>query len=40
MDDEVTREKWWPLTDACMATRASDTIGDVWTDAEMLMWLA
>lgn len=37
--DETTRERWWPLTDACMATRASDQIGDVWTDAEMLMWL-
>jgi len=35
----VIREKWWPITDACMRAVDGGSEGDVWRDAELVMFL-
>lgn len=37
--DPTTHDKWWPLTDACMQVEPGHERGDVWTDAEMVMFM-
>ena len=39
-DDPTTRDKWWPLTDACQQVLAGTPEGEQWLPLEMLMHLA
>lgn len=38
-NDPIVREKWWPLTDPCMRAVDGGLGGDVWRDAELVMFL-
>ena len=37
--DPVIRERWWPITDACMKPVDGGSGGDVWREAELVMFL-
>lgn len=36
-NDETTREKWWPITDACQRVLDGTPAGTQWLPLEMLM---
>jgi L-rhamnose mutarotase len=36
-DDPTTRDKWWPITDACQKRLPSTPKGEQWKSLEMLM---
>ena len=36
-DDPTTRDKWWPITDACQKILPGTPEGDQWKSLEMLM---
>ncbi len=36
-DDVTTRDKWWPITDACQKKMPATPKGEQWTPLEMLM---
>ncbi|TWU00219.1 L-rhamnose mutarotase [Botrimarina colliarenosi] len=38
-EDPTIREKWWPITDDCMTAVDGGSGGDVWRDAELVMFL-
>ena len=36
-DDPTTRDKWWPITDACQKSLPNTPKGEQWKSLEMLM---
>lgn len=38
-EDPTTRDKWWPITDACQARISGTPDGEQWLPAEMVMHL-
>jgi L-rhamnose mutarotase len=37
--DPTTRDKWWPLTDACQIRLPGTPAGSQWRDLEQIMYL-
>lgn len=36
-EDPTVRDKWWPITDACMTAVDGGSGGDVWRDVDLVM---
>lgn len=39
-NDETTRDKWWPITDACQKVIDGTPSGTQWLPMEMLMYIS